>query len=86
MLNILVALTVSFSLSCCEKSSVTTSVYYDETYCADPWWGSSIPVDDKTENVKEYFGDKGIIIFNVEVIGNGTVDVCYHVVAGPGKG
>jgi hypothetical protein len=70
----LVFATASFS---CEKIYNTTWVYYDETRCADSWdTNENTPENEKIKAVEEYFKDKGIKIFKIEIAKDGTPEAC----------
>jgi len=65
------------TLNGCEKLVKTSWVYYDESYCADPWGNNSVQTDEKKENIETHFKDKGIKIFKVEILDDRTPESCF---------
>lgn len=76
MLTILVSLIGIATFNGCEKITDTTRIYYDETFCADPWGQSSVADDDKKKNIEKYLKGKSIKIFKVEILNDRTPDLC----------
>lgn len=72
--------------SSCEKLVDTTWMYYDETYCADPWGQNNIQENEKKKNIKDYFKkEKGIKVFKVKFLGDRTRDSCFSCLCKSGK-
>ncbi|MDY0368762.1 MAG: hypothetical protein WCR58_01745 [Bacteroidales bacterium] len=65
------------SFSGCEKISDTTWVYYDETYCADPWGYNTVSDNEKKKNVEKYLKDKSIKVFKIEITHDGVQENCF---------
>ncbi len=85
MLIILISLIGITTFDSCEKITDTTWVYYDETYCADPWGPNTDTEDEKKKNIEKHFKDKGIIIFEVEIIDDGIPESCFSCGCETGK-
>lgn len=70
----LLVLCVLFIVSC-TKPIRERWVYYDETYCANPW-----PVNNTNEilkqNIVDYFKAKGIDIYDIEIFSDRTPEAC----------
>ena len=64
------------ALTSCEKLTKTSWVYFDETYCADPWGDYDSDNSKKTDNVKKYLKDNNIRVFKVQVNNDGTQELC----------
>ncbi len=60
----------------CQKLVKTSWVYYDETYCSDPWGYSDVEYQRKINNIEKYFKDKKIRIFKTEILLDGITDAC----------
>ena len=60
----------------CEKSGDTIWVYYDETYCSDPWGEVGTTDPERKEVIAEYLRSEGINIFRIEITGEGNQQVC----------
>ena len=74
---ILITLIIAATSISCEKIYNTTWVYYDETYCFDSWGTiENTPENEKIKAVEEYFKDKGVKIFKVEIAKDGTPEAC----------
>ena len=69
----------------CEKLVKTSWVYYDETYCSDPWGNADVDDAKKPDNVEKYFKGKKIRIFKVEILSDGMMDSCYSCGCKSGK-
>ncbi|MBI2721093.1 MAG: hypothetical protein HYX39_02845 [Bacteroidetes bacterium] len=65
------------TLTNCQKLIQTSWVYYDETACADPWGDSNNDESSKKNNVKNYLKDKDIKVFEVQILNDGTLELCY---------
>lgn len=68
----LITIVIATTATSCEKLYNTIWVYYDETFCTNPWSsiiniGVDTPKDEKIKAVEEYFKDKGIKIFKIEI-------------------
>jgi hypothetical protein len=77
MKAILILFLAITTLTACGKLTNTVWVHYDETYCADPWGNNSVSKEDKKKNVVKYFKDKGIKIHAIEILNNGTEEMCF---------
>lgn len=73
---IILVLIGTATLSSCEKTINTTWVYYDETYCSDPWGNSGVFEEEKKINVVKYFEEKNIKIYAIEVLYDGKKEEC----------
>ena len=85
----LLLLLISFigitTFNSCEKLTDTAWVYYNETWCADKWGQSTVSEDEKKKNIKKYFKDKGIKIFQVEITNDGVLQTCFSCGCTTGK-
>lgn len=61
----------------CKKISYRQWVYYDETGCTDPW-GVYVnkPESEKIDAIEHYFNEKNIKLFKIEILNDGTIDLC----------
>ena len=69
---ILITLIIAATTIGCEKIYNTAWVYYDETFGTNPWSSYinvavDTPENEKIKAVEEYFKDKGIKIFKIEI-------------------
>lgn len=85
MIFLIMSLIGLATFNSCEKFTDTTWMYYDETYCADPWGQNTVPDDDKKKNVEKYLENKDIKIFKVEITSDGTPENCYSCGCKTGK-
>ena len=67
-------LAANFTFTACQKDTIW--VYYDETYCADKWGVANVPDKEKIKNIKKHLRKQHIQVFKVEIIGDGTLEVC----------
>lgn len=61
----------------CKKSQDTTWVYYDETYCSDPWGEIGATDGERKEGIAEYLQSEGLNIFRIEITNEGDEQFCY---------
>ena len=75
---ILITIVIATTTIGCEKLYNTIWVYYDETDCFDSWgiFKHNTPKDEKIKVIEEYFKDKGIKIFKIEITEDGTREIC----------
>lgn len=76
MRTILILFLGILTLSSCEKTTNTTWVYYNETYCADPWEQANVSKEEKKNNIVKYFKEQGIKIYAIEILNDGTPEMC----------
>lgn len=76
MLIILCSLIGITTFNSCEKLTDTTWVYYDETWCMDPWGNADIEKSEKIKKIQKYLKDKKIKAFEVNIVNDGTMDPC----------
>lgn len=73
--TLFLVLVVSTLLSGCSKSYRFRWVSYDETYCADRW-DKNINNERLKDNVTVYMDNKGVKIYEIEIITDRPADAC----------
>ncbi len=74
---ILITIVIATTIISCEKLYNTIWVYYDETKCANSWGTNENTLEnERIKAVEEYFEDKGVKIFAVEITKDGTLEFC----------
>jgi hypothetical protein len=63
------------------ENIVCKAKYYKETFCTNPWSsiiniGVDTPKDEKIKAVEEYFKDKAVKIFKIEIVEDGKREAC----------
>jgi len=76
MLLLIISFIGLTTFNSCEKITNTTWVYYDETYCADPWGGTNIEDSEKIKNIEKYLKKQKIKVFEVIIISDGMMEPC----------
>lgn len=61
----------------CKKTQDTIWVYYDETYCSDPWGDIGTSDAERKEGIAKYLQGEGINIFRIEITNEGNEQFCY---------
>jgi hypothetical protein len=69
-------LSVILSFSSCRKENNIVQLYYNETYCGDPW-GSNRSDANYTNEVKDYLQNQGINIKEIAIFENGPLSGCF---------
>ncbi|WP_424000875.1 hypothetical protein [Maribacter sp. IgM3_T14_3] len=64
-------------LSCSndDNSSVDDFVLYNQTFCSDPW-GYGADDNELKDNINNFFEEENIVISNLRIDNNGTVELC----------
>lgn len=74
---VLIIILLMATLTSCEKLVKTSWVYYDETYCADPWGHSTTEYSRKIKDIEAYFKEKKIRIFKTEILHDRVMEMCH---------
>ncbi|HRN93133.1 MAG TPA: hypothetical protein PL084_00265 [Chitinophagales bacterium] len=63
----------------CEKITDTTWVYYDETFCADPWGNANIGETEKIKAIGKYLKEQKVKFFKVKIVHDASIGAitCY---------
>ena len=61
----------------CKKITGKVWVYYDETYCANPWGESNLSESEKKNNIKHYLENMDVKVFKVIVSNENTPENCF---------
>jgi hypothetical protein len=76
LLILILAISCIKTFVSCEKITNTTWVYYDESWCANPWGTTNLKEDERITNVRNYLKDRKIKVFKVSILSDGTIDPC----------
>jgi hypothetical protein len=55
----------------------TVWMYYDETYCYDPWGHFDVLEQEKKVNIENYFNDLNVEVFEIEISEENLPDDCF---------
>ncbi len=59
-----------------EETLITAWVYFDETYCADPWGNSNDSESEKLINIENYLNDLNVAVFEIEISEENVPETC----------
>lgn len=78
MLMLLMSATILLTFCGCKKYA-TTWVYYDETFCADPWGDANIGETEKIKAIEKYLKEQRVKFFKVKIVHDASIGeiTCY---------
>lgn len=77
ILNIISFILVFHLISACEKSHDSTWMYYEETYCSDPWEKIGPTDEERKQEIAKYLQSKGVDVLEIKITSEGNQQHCY---------